>query len=43
MLNRTLQEIGTRLKRYRELMGQGQYAEAGKEMEALERLSKSKK
>ncbi|MBL0160271.1 MAG: UPF0182 family protein [Bryobacterales bacterium] len=42
MLNRTLQEIGTRLKRYRELMGQGQYAEAGKEMEALERLSKSR-
>jgi len=40
MLNRTLQEISVKLKRYRELMGQGQYSEAGKEMEALERLSK---
>ena len=41
-LNRTLQEISTRLRRYRELMGQGQYAEAGTEMEALERLSRSR-
>ena len=36
-IQRALDAIAARLKRYRELMGQGQYGEAGKEIEALER------
>lgn len=35
---RILDEITTRLRRYRELMSQGKFSEAGKEIEALERL-----
>ena len=35
---RILDEIGARLRRYRELMSQGKFSEAGKEIEALERL-----
>ncbi|MBI4891507.1 MAG: UPF0182 family protein [Acidobacteria bacterium] len=38
---RVLQEIANRLRRYRELMGQGKFSEAGKEIEALERLTYS--
>lgn len=34
-----LGEIGAHLRRYRELMGQGRYAEAGREIESVERLS----
>lgn len=34
-----LEEISRRLKRYRELMGQGRFADAGREIEALERLA----
>lgn len=34
-----LEEISRRLTRYRELMGQGRFSDAGKEIEALERLS----
>ncbi|MBI5085295.1 MAG: UPF0182 family protein [Acidobacteria bacterium] len=41
-LQRALQEIGARLRRYRELMGQGQYAEAGKEIEAVEKVTQRK-
>ena len=36
-----LDEISNRLRRYRELMGQGKFSEAGKEIEALERLPKN--
>jgi hypothetical protein len=35
---RILDEITNRLRRYRELMSQGKFSEAGKEIEALERL-----
>ncbi|MBI5282436.1 MAG: UPF0182 family protein, partial [Candidatus Solibacter usitatus] len=41
-LQRMLQEIGGRLRRYRELMGQGQYGEAGKEIEAVEKVTQRK-
>jgi len=34
-----LEEISRRLQRYKELMGQGRFADAGKEIEALERLA----
>ncbi len=33
-------EISNRLRHYRDLMGQGKYSEAGKEIEAVERLTK---
>lgn len=35
-----LEEIATRLRRYRELMGQGKFSEAGREIEALEQLTR---
>jgi len=35
-----LEEISRRLQRYRELMGQGRFADAGREIEALERLAR---
>lgn len=37
-----LEEISRRLQRYRELMGQGRFADAGREIEALERLAAGK-
>ena len=37
-----LQEVKDRMRKYRELMSQGKYAEAGKEIEALERLATKK-
>ncbi len=37
---RLLQEVANRLRRYRELMGQGKFSEAGKEIEAIERLAR---
>jgi hypothetical protein len=36
---KVLEEISRRLQRYKELMGQGRFADAGKEIEALERLA----
>lgn len=36
---RLLREVSGRLRRYKELMGEGRFAEAGREMEALERLA----
>ena len=41
-LDRLVESIAARLKRYRELMGQGQYVEAAREMEALDRLTRRK-
>jgi uncharacterized membrane protein (UPF0182 family) len=38
-----LEEISRRLQRYKELMGQGRFADAGREIEALERLSAQQK
>jgi uncharacterized membrane protein (UPF0182 family) len=38
--DRRLSEIRQRLRRYRELWSQGQYAAAGKELEAIEALAK---
>ncbi len=40
---RVLEEISRRLQRYKELMGQGRFADAGKEIEALERLAAGQK
>jgi uncharacterized membrane protein (UPF0182 family) len=38
-----LEEISRRLQRYKELVGQGRFADAGREIEALERLSAQQK
>ena len=38
-----LEEISRRLQRYRELMGQGRFADAGREIEAVERLAAGQK
>ena len=38
-----LEEISRRLQRYRELMGQGRFADAGREIEAVERLTAGQK
>ncbi len=38
-LNNRVAEIRQRLRRYRELLSQGKYAEAGKELEAIEMLA----
>lgn len=37
--NEILEEVRARLRRYRELMSQGKYSEAGREIERLEQLS----
>jgi len=39
-LRNLLGEISNRLRQYRDLMGQGKYSEAGREIEAVERLTK---
>jgi hypothetical protein len=36
----TLREIGDHLNRYRDLSAQGKWSEAGKELEAIEKLVK---
>jgi uncharacterized membrane protein (UPF0182 family) len=38
-----LDDVAAHLRRYRELMGQGRYGEAGREIEALERLAAGNK
>ncbi len=38
-----LEEVSRRLQRYKELMGQGRFADAGREIEALERLAAQQK
>ena len=37
-----LAEVRDHLRRYRDLMSQGKYSEAGKEIEALERMAAKK-